>query len=159
MRNKTKRLAAIREIIEKEFINTQDDLLERLRERGIEATQSTLSRDMRLMRIARVADSEKGYVYVVPRTINEQKEEKVSSVITDSIIGIDFSNNIAVIKTLPGYANAVTVLIDNEKYYEVLGTVAGEDTIIIVMREGVEPKALLHALHYIIPKIDELPRW
>ena len=112
MRNKTKRLLTIRKLIESELISSQEELLFRLKEMNVEATQSTLSRDLKFMKVAKIPHKEKGYIYVIPESIqNEQREEKVSAIITDTILSIDFSGNMAVIKTLPGYANAVTVLI------------------------------------------------
>ena len=119
MRNKTKRLLTIRKLIESELISSQEELLFRLKEMNVEATQSTLSRDLKFMKVAKIPHKEKGYIYVIPESIqNEQREEKVSAIITDTILSIDFSGNMAVIKTLPGYANAVTVLIDSENYFE-----------------------------------------
>lgn len=156
MRNKTKRLLTIRQLIETELISSQEELLFRLKEVGVEATQSTLSRDLKFMKVAKIPHKEKGYIYIIPENINEQREEKISSVITDAILSIDFSGNMAVIKTLPGYANAVTVLIDCENYFEVLGTVAGEDTIFIVMREGVSRSQLIEVLTSVHPGIKML---
>ena len=156
MRNKTKRLLTIRKLIESELIS-QEELLFRLKEMNVEATQSTLSRDLKFMKVAKIPHKEKGYIYVIPESIqNEQREEKVSAIITDTILSIDFSGNMAVIKTLPGYANAVTVLIDSENYFEILGTIAGDDTIFIVMREGVSRSELIEALTSVHPAIHTL---
>ncbi len=156
MRNKTKRLLTIRKLIESELISSQEELLFRLREMGVEATQSTLSRDLKFMKVAKIPHKEKGYIYIIPENINEQREEKVSSILTDTILSIDFSGNLAVVKTLPGYANAVSVLIDSENYFEILGTVAGDDTIFIVMREGVSRSELVDALTSVHPDIHSL---
>ena len=153
MRNKTKRLLTIRKLIESELISSQEELLFRLKEMNVEATQSTLSRDLKFMKVAKIPHKEKGYIYVIPESIqNEQREEKVSAIITDTILSIDFSGNMAVIKTLPGYANAVTVLIDSENYFEILG----DDTIFIVMREGVSRSELIEALTSVHPAIHTL---
>lgn len=157
MRNKTKRLMSIRKLIESELICSQEELLFKLKEMNVEATQSTLSRDLKFMKVAKIPHKEKGYIYVIPENIqNEQREDKVSSVIIDAILSIDFSGNMAVIKTLPGYANAVTVLIDSENYFEILGTIAGEDTIFIVMREGITRSELIEALASVDPDIHNL---
>ena len=137
MRNKTKRLISIRKMIESDRISSQEELLRKLKAIGLDATQSTLSRDLKSLKVGKVPDEEKGYIYVVPGNLQtSQKEDKVAAILTDSIVSIEFSANMAVLKTLPGYANAVTVLIDNENYFEILGTVAGDDTIIIIMRES-----------------------
>ena len=87
---------------------------------------------------------------------NVQKEEKVAALLTDAIVSIEFSGNMAVLKTLPGYANSVTVLIDNENYFEILGTIAGDDTIMIVLREGVTRQELVNAMTSIHPEIHKL---
>ncbi len=156
MRNKTKRLIAIRKLIESERISSQEDILRKLKEIGVEATQSTLSRDLKSLKVGKIPDEQKGYIYVIPGNIqNEQKEEKVAALLTDAIISLEFSANIAVIKTLPGYANSVTVLIDNENYFEILGTIAGDDTIMIILREGVTRQELLTALTSIHPNIHK----
>ncbi|MEI3420313.1 MAG: hypothetical protein V8R91_04205 [Butyricimonas faecihominis] len=88
---------------------------------------------------------------------NEQADEKASAIVTDSISSIDFSGNIAVIKTLPGYAKAtVTVLIDNENYFEVLGTIGGDDPVFIVMPERIPHNELLDVLSSIHANIHSL---
>ncbi len=157
MRNKTKRLIAIRKLIENESISSQEDILSKLKEIGVEATQSTLSRDLKSLKVGKIPDEERGYIYVVPGNLqNVQKEEKVAALLTDAIVSIEFSGNMAVLKTLPGYANSVTVLIDNENYFEILGTIAGDDTIMIVLREGVTRQELVNAMTSIHPEIHKL---
>lgn len=77
MRNKTKRLLAIRKLIENEQICSQEELLFRLKELNVEATQSTLSRDLKFMRVAKIPHKDKGYIYIIPDSIqNEQADEK-----------------------------------------------------------------------------------
>ena len=125
MRNKTKRLLTIRKLIESELISSQEELMLRLKELGVDSTQSTLSRDLKFMKVAKIPHKDRGYIYVIPENIqNEQREEKVSAIITDTILSIDFSGSMAIIKTLPGYATAVAALIDNENYFEILGSIA-----------------------------------
>lgn len=158
MRGKAKRILSIRKLISSELISSQEELLLRLREMGVVATQSTLSRDLNFLKAVKVPHKEKGYLYMLPEDVKSKPEEKTSSVITDAILRIEFSGNIAVIKTLPGYANAVTVLIDNENIFEILGTIAGEDTIAIIMREGVTQSQMLEALTSIHPDIHQLCR-
>ena len=150
-------MIAIRKLIENDLISSQEELLFHLKELGVEATQSTLSRDLKFMKVAKIPHKEKGYIYIIPESIqNEQREEKVSSIITDTILSIDFSCNMAIIKTLPGYANAVAVLIDSENYFEVLGTIAGDDTIFLVMREGVTRSELIEVLTSVHQNIHTL---
>ena len=85
MRNKTKRLLTIRKLIESELISSQEELLFRLKELGVEATQSTLSRDLKFMKVAKIPHKEKGYIYIIPENANEQREEKISSIILSLI--------------------------------------------------------------------------
>ena len=157
MRNKTKRLLTIRKLIESELISSQEELMLRLKELGVDSTQSTLSRDLKFMKVAKIPHKDRGYIYVIPENIqNEQREEKVSAIITDTILSIDFSGSMAIIKTLPGYATAVAALIDNENYFEILGSIAGDDTIFLAMREGVSHKELVDALITVHPAIHML---
>lgn len=144
-------------MIEVDRISSQEELLNKLKAIGLDATQSTLSRDLKALKVGKIPDEEKGYIYVVPGNLqNSHKEEKVAAILTDSIISIEFSANMAVLKTIPGYANAVTVLIDNENYFEILGTIAGDDTIIIIMREGITRQELINAMTSIHPEIHKL---
>lgn len=109
------------------------------------------------MRVAKIPHKDKGYIYIIPDNMqSEPSDEKASTIVTDAILSIDFSQNIAVIKTLPGYAKAVTVLIDSGNYFEVLGTIGGDDTILVVMREGVNRNELLDTLSSIHPNIHSL---
>lgn len=157
MSKKTDRLDTIRSLIETESVSSQEELLELLRNMGVEATQSTLSRDIKELKAVKVPDREKGYIYVLPEAISAgQPADKISSVISENILSIDFSGNIAVLKTKPGYANAVAILIDNEDYDHIIGTIAGDDNIFIVMREGASREALLESLADIHPRITSL---
>ena len=156
MRNKTKRLLTIRKLIESELISSQEELMLRLKELGVDSTQSTLSRDLKFMKVAKIPHKDRGYIYVIPENIqNEQREEKVSAIITDTILSIDLGS-MAIIKTLPGYATAVAALIDNENYFEILGSIAGDDTIFLAMREGISHKELVDALITVHPAIHML---
>lgn len=157
MSNKTKRIMMIRKLISTEQISSQEELSNRLHELNIASTQSTLSRDLKLMRVAKIPNKEKGYVYIIPQSIyNEKSDDKASAILTDMITSIDFSGNMAVIKTIPGYANAITVLIDNENYFEILGSIAGDDTILLIMREGISRSGLIEALTSVHPNMKNL---
>lgn len=157
MSKKSQRLAAIRTLIETEAISSQEELLERLRQMGTDATQSTLSRDMKEIRAVKIPDARKGYIYMLPEDIQAgSSSDRTSSIITENILSVDFSGNIAVIKTNPGYANAVAALIDNESIEEIMGTIAGDDNILIVTRENASHKTLLDKLRAIHPRIKSL---
>ena len=157
MKNKTQRLAIIRKLIEKEAISSQEELLGRLKEQGVDATQSTLSRDLKSIRVVKVPHETKGNIYVITdNASNLLREEKLSSLLMDTLLSVDFSGNIAILRTLPGYANAVSALIDGENYFEILGTIAGDDTIFVAIREGVNHTELLNALSNLYADINSL---
>lgn len=157
MNKKTKRLSTIRNIIESELISSQEELLQRLREVGESTTQSTLSRDMKFLKVARVPHQEKGYVYIIPHNMRlGQQSASTSGMITDHITGVDFSGEIGVIHTQPGYANAVAVLLDAENYFEVIGSIAGDDTIFMVLREGINRAKFVKSLASLNPRIEEI---
>lgn len=148
MNARDKRLLTIKRIIETERIGSQEELLTKLKEQGVDITQSTLSRDIKTLHIAKLPDRDKSYIYVLSSAIiDDQSAGRTASLnIADNITELDFSGNICVVKTKPGYANAVTVLIDGKNFNEILGTVAGDDTILIVMREGITRQALIKSL-------------
>ena len=154
MNQKTQRLSIIRKIIRSEFISSQEELIVRLEECGVVVTQSTLSRDLRFMNVAKVPHKERGYIYVLPNTAHS--DLVVSTNITDNIVDIAFSGNMCVITTKPGYASAVSVPIDSRGIPEVLGTIAGDNTILLVLREGFDRDALMDALCELFPSIKLL---
>ena len=154
MNQKTQRLSIIRKIIRSEFISSQEELIARLEECGVVVTQSTLSRDLRFMNVAKVPHKERGYIYVLPNTAHS--DLVVSTNITDNIVDIAFSGNMCVITTKPGYASAVSVPIDSRGSPEVLGTIAGDNTILLVLREGFDKDALMDVLCELFPSIKLL---
>ena len=155
MKNRIQRRQEIRKIIAKGTIHSQEELLAALKLRGFELTQATLSRDLKYLRVAKVPHPQVGYVYM----IQEEKEVAVKpgrssdTYLAEGFTGLDFSGNLAVIKTFPGYASTFAALIDSARQWEILGTVAGDDTILIVMREGTSANDLRNALIAIIPKL------
>ena len=154
MNQKTHRLSVIRKIIRSEYISSQEELIARLRECGVEITQSTLSRDLKYMNVAKVPHKDKGYIYVLPNTV--QHDANVSSNISDNITDIAFSGNICVISTKPGYASAISVPIDNKGISEILGTIAGDNTILLILRDGFDMESLMEQLYMLFPSLRTL---
>lgn len=154
MNQKTQRLSIIRKIIRTEFISSQEELIARLEECGVQITQSTLSRDLKFMHVAKVPHKEKGYIYVLPN--NMRSDISISTNVTDNITDIAFSGNMCVITTKPGYASAVSVPIDNKGINEILGTIAGDNTILLILREGFDMDSLLHQLYMLFPSLRTL---
>ena len=129
---KKERQEKIKEIIEKYKIDTQDELIKRLKESGFSATQATMSRDIKDLKLTKISDGVNGYYYVFPNTISSNDINKLNASLTHLIISVNCAMNIIVIKTHPGMAQAVATGIDNIKSDEILGCVAGDDTIFVV---------------------------
>ncbi len=132
---KALRHATIKEIIENNVIETQDDLAEALRKQAITVTQATVSRDIKELMLIKVPAGEGRYRYAFPVESNTAfLQPRMERIFQDSVIGIDHSSNIVVIKTLPGTAQAVAAAIDNTKWADIIGTVAGDDNILVVVK-------------------------
>lgn len=129
---KKERQEKIREIVENYKINTQDDLIQKLKESGFSATQATMSRDIKDLKLTKISDGVNGYYYVFPNTMTVGDINKLNASLTHLIISVNCAMNIIVIKTHAGMAQAVATGIDNIKSDEILGCVAGDDTIFIV---------------------------
>lgn len=154
MNQKTQRFATIRKIIRGELISSQDELISRLHECGIEITQSTLSRDLKYMNVAKVPHKSKGYVYVLPITAHH--DISISSNISDNIISLTFSGNLGVLKTKSGYASAISVPIDNLENPAILGTIAGDNTVLIILREDANRNHVIESLLRIFPMLSNV---
>jgi transcriptional regulator of arginine metabolism len=154
MNQKSKRLSIIRKIIRAEYISSQEELIKRLEECGVQITQSTLSRDLKYMHVAKVPHKEKGYIYVLPN--NSRDDLVISPNITDNITDIAFSGNMCVISTKPGYASAISVPIDNKGITEILGTIAGDNTILLILRDGFDMESLMEQLYLLFPSLRML---
>ena len=154
MNQKSKRLSIIRKIIRSEYISSQEELIKRLEECGVQVTQSTLSRDLKYMHVAKVPHKEKGYIYVLPN--NSRNDLVISPNITDNITDIAFSGNMCVISTKPGYASAISVPIDNKGINEILGTIAGDNTILLILRDGFDMESLMEQLYMLFPSLRTL---
>ena len=154
MNQKTQRLATIRKIIRSEMIGSQEELIARLDECGIKITQSTLSRDLKFMNVAKVPHKNKGYIYVLPNAA--QHESNISSNISDNITSLTFSGNLGVLKTKSGYASAISVPIDNIDCPAILGTIAGDNTVLIVLREDANRNQGVEALLHIFPMMSNI---
>lgn len=129
------RHAKIRDIIETSVIETQEELADALRRQGIEITQATVSRDIKELMLIKIPTGEGRYRYAYPMEKNIVfSKNRLTRMFQDSVIGLDYSENIIVIKTLPGTANAVASTLDYVKWPEIIGTVAGDDNILVVVK-------------------------
>ncbi|MFZ5626856.1 MAG: arginine repressor [Bacillota bacterium] len=132
---KAMRQRLILDIIEEKAIETQEELAEELRARGIEVTQATVSRDIKELRLVKIPTGDGTYRYGLPRdSVIEHSEERMRRIFLDSVAHIDHCDNLIVIKTLPGTAQAVASTIDGAQWEEIMGTVAGDDTILVIVK-------------------------
>ena len=142
---------AILELIERESISTQNDLSRRLEESGYAVTQATISRDIRELRLVKVAEPNGKYRYAVGQSPERyQASHKFYSIFLASVIKIDHAGNIVVVLCYTGMANAVCACIDSLEWRGVVGTIAGDDTIFIVTRDeqtAVEMVKTLKEIH------------
>ena len=157
MKVKNNRLEALRLIISSQQLGGQDELLNALQKEGFKLTQATLSRDLKQLKVAKAASMSGNYVYVLP---NETMYKRISTpnsvremMKVPGFVSINFSGNLGVIKTRPGYASSIAWNIDNSDIPEIIGTIAGDDTIFIVIKEGVKPQEVIEALSDVVPNM------
>ena len=133
---KNDRQAKILEIISSENIETQEQLLERLEARGIISTQATISRDIKQMHLIKEPMGQGMYRYAVSGNRSKVNfAEKLRTIFRESINSVDSAQNIVVIKTMPGLASAACAAMDSMDFSVVVGSLAGDDTAFIVMRD------------------------
>ena len=126
---KEQRQSTILGLIQKQDIETQEDLAQALENEGFSVTQATVSRDIRELKLTKVASRNGGQKYVALSNFEQQVSEKVIRVFRDAFVSMDFAGNIVVIRTLTGMGNAVASAIDAFNFSEIVGTLAGDDTI------------------------------
>ena len=135
------------ELISRYEIETQDELIERLRENGYDVTQATVSRDIRELKIAKMTTGKGTYRYVLPKQVEHGAGIKFSAALIDSITSVEAAQNLVVIKTFPGLAAAVASGIDNLAIAEVLGCVVGDDTILVATTNDHSAKSFSERIH------------
>ena len=133
-------------ILREERIHSQEELQQRLKQEGKDVTQATLSRDLKFLGIARIPDKQEGYVYTVKDEVNTTPEPYLRDDITRGIVDIKFSGNLAVVHTKLGHGHSVAFAVDRLEIPEVLGTVGGEDTLLVVFKEGADKSSFIRKL-------------
>lgn len=157
MKKKADRLDAIKMIISGKEVGSQDELLKALEDEGFEVTQATLSRDLKQLKVAKAANINGKYVYVLPNNIMYKRTNAQSTsemLMHSGFVSLHFSGNLAVIRTRPGYASSMAYDIDNREYEGILGTIAGDDTIMLVLHEHTSHEEVRQFLSSIIPNIQ-----
>ena len=133
---KTIRQVAILDIIEKKDVETQEELAEALRARGIQVTQATVSRDIKELRLLKVLTPAGVYKYATADKAENGLAERFIRMLTESVLSVTSSNNLIVVKTLSGSANVAAEALDSLHWPEILGTLAGDNTILLIIRSN-----------------------
>jgi transcriptional regulator of arginine metabolism len=152
MSTKSERLTEIRKIINTNKIHRQEELLSLLVNRGYDTTQATLSRDLRELKVGKIHDLHFGSIYFIP----EEETLVEGRPALHGIVSLEFSAQLAVLKTQAGFANSVAVKLDEKEIPEIIGTIAGNDTILIIFKEGIEKQRALEALGQHFPELLEI---
>ncbi|MBD1378786.1 transcriptional regulator AhrC/ArgR [Metabacillus arenae] len=140
--NKGQRHIKIREIITNEEIETQDELVDLLKGMGFNVTQATVSRDIKELHLVKVPMIDGRYKYSLPADQRFNPLAKLKRSLMDAFVKIDSAGHMLVMKTLPGNANAIGALIDNLDWEEILGTICGDDTILVICRKPDDTKLI-----------------
>ncbi len=131
---KGQRHLKIRELVKEKEIETQEELVQALCAMGYKVTQATVSRDIKELQLIKVPTENGRYIYSLPSEQAFNPKHKIRRILVDSFVSIDRAENLVVMKTLPGHANALGSLIDASGWQEVVGTICGDDTILIIGR-------------------------
>ncbi|MFP4408728.1 MAG: arginine repressor [Spirochaetaceae bacterium] len=156
MKERSSRLKAIKRIIRAHKINSQENLLGYLRDEGFHVTQATLSRDLKLLKVGKQSEGTDGYFYTLPS--EEERREAERNYVLDfqrGYVSLEFSGCLAVVRTLNGHADSVAIALDNMGIQEILGTVAGNDTVLVVVREGIDREQFIEILRDRVPDFEE----
>nr|WP_318684755.1 arginine repressor [uncultured Acetatifactor sp.] len=140
------------ELIEKYEIETQEELAGYLKEAGFSVTQATVSRDIRELKLSKVPSGSGKQKYAVLKHDESRMGDKYSRVLRDGFVSMDMAQNILVVKTVSGMAMAVAAALDALKFSEVVGCIAGDDTIMVAVRTVEETRELMERLHVIIER-------
>lgn len=133
---KSNRQKTIIDLIESRAVETQEELVSGLRDLGFQVTQATVSRDIRQMGLIKVSTHEGKYRYALPGRNEPRVNDRLTRMLSDSLVSVDYAENDVVVKTISGSANIAGEAIDSMEWKEVLGTIAGDNTIFIVTRNA-----------------------
>ena len=155
MKTKESRMETLKMLISSQELGSQEALLKALKKEGFVLTQATLSRDLKQLKVAKAASMNGKYLYVLP---NETMYKRVTSskrasemLQSSGFVSINFSGQLAVIKTRPGYASAIAYNLDSQDLPNILGSIAGDDTIFLAIKQGVTHQDILEDLSQVIP--------
>jgi len=150
MSNKKYRFQVIKDLIATEEISSQDELLKKLMDLEIIVTQATLSRDLRELKVSKFPNHNGNYIYKLT-----EAETTHQTITHTNQVTLTFSQNLGVIKTKPGYATSLAFEIDNASFKSIIGTIAGDDTLLIIMKETSTREEVTNELKTIVPNINK----
>lgn len=156
VKTKNDRIAILKKLFTHRELGSQEEVLRALADEGIVTTQATLSRDMKKLKVTKSRNANGMQVYMLPAEPAYKRIRHVHGadlLPTTGFLDITFSGNMGVIHTRPGYASSVAYNIDTANFEQVLGTIAGDDTIFIVIKQGVAEDDVIDALHTVIPEL------
>jgi transcriptional regulator of arginine metabolism len=155
MNDRRSRLLQIKKIIRENLVSSQEQLLNMLLGNKISVTQATLSRDLKMLNVSKISNEKDGYHYHLPSEKEEKEAEKyLDEDIARGFLSIDFSGNLGILKTLPAHANTVAIALDMLEDLPIIGTIAGDDAILIVLKEGADKEIVKNALKNRIPDLE-----
>ncbi|MFP4363446.1 MAG: arginine repressor [Spirochaetia bacterium] len=155
MKERTSRLKTIKAIIKKERVDSQESLLQHLKSLGYQVTQATLSRDLKLLKVGKVADGYHGYYYTLPGDDETKENERIyKQDFVRGYVSLAFSGNLGLLKTLPGHADSVALALDNLDFEHILGTVAGDDAVLVILKEDKPRDEFYKILKEKIPEVE-----
>jgi len=137
---------AILDIITNQDVETQEELVDALRNDGLDVTQATVSRDIKELNLIKVTTSEGKHKYAPADTVTSRMSERQLRILNDSVLSIDYSGNLIVVKTMTGSANAAAESLDSLGWKEVIGSIAGDNNILLIVAEGVNPAEVCQKL-------------
>ena len=147
---KTKRQSKIIELIQRYEIETQEELSEYLLKEGFNVTQATVSRDIRELKLTKISMNNGKQKYAVLGDTDDELSEKYVRVLRDGFLSMDMAQNILVIKTVSGMASAVCAAIDAMKIHEIVGSIAGDDTIMVAIRTSEDTRIVMKKIREIL---------
>ena len=149
---KTSRQNKILEIISSQDIETQHQLMEALREHGVKSTQATVSRDIKELRLLKVLADNGGYKYATVDKAEKGLSERFIRIFSESTLSMQSAENIIVIKTLSGSANAAAEAVDSLRWPEIVGSLAGDNTILVVIKDKEHVQNVMDKFNAMIKK-------
>ncbi len=145
---KFQRQAAIIDLISNYEIDTQEELTARLREKGFNSTQATVSRDIKELRLIKIASSHGGYRYSVAESEQDSGfAPRMRNIFRECVVKVDVAQNLVVLKTITGMANAAAAALDSMKIGNIIGTIAGDDNVLIILKDNETAQRFFEETH------------